>query len=33
MVGIRPTFPVGGISLILGNDLADSKVIPDLQVL
>ena len=31
-VGIRPTLPVKGISLILGNDLAGSKVIPDLQV-
>ena len=32
-VGIRPTLPVKGISLILGNDLAGSKVIPDLQVM
>jgi len=28
MVGIRPTLPVGGISLILGNDLVGSKVMP-----
>ena len=32
MVGIRPTLPIGGISLILGNDLAGSKVMPDLHV-
>jgi len=31
-VGIRPTLPVQGISPILGNDLAGSKVMPDLQV-
>ena len=31
-VGIRPTLPIGGISLILGNDLAGSKVMPDLQI-
>ena len=31
-VGIRPALPVEGISLILGNDLAGSKVMPDLQV-
>ena len=31
-VGIRPTLPVKGVSLILGNDLAGSKVLPDLQV-
>ena len=30
-VGIRPTLPVKGILFILGNDLAGSKVIPDLQ--
>ena len=30
-VGIRPTLPVKGISPILGNDLAGSKVMPDLQ--
>jgi len=32
-VGIRPTLPVGGISLILGNDLVGSKMMPDLHVL
>ena len=31
-VGIRPTLPIKGISLILGNDLAGSKVMPDLQL-
>ena len=31
-VGIRPTLPVKGVSLILGNDLAGSKVLPDLQL-
>jgi len=31
MVGIRPALPVGGISLILGNDLVGSKVMPDLH--
>ena len=31
-VGIRPTLPIKGISLILGNDLADSRVMPDLQL-
>jgi len=31
-VGIRPTLPVGGISLILSNDLAGSKVMLDLHV-
>ena len=28
-VGIRPTLPVEGISLLLGNDLAGEKVVPD----
>ena len=32
VVGARPSFPVQGISLLLGNDLAGSKVIPDLAV-
>ena len=31
-VGIRLTLPVKGVSLILGNDLAGSKVLPDLQL-
>ena len=31
-VGTRPTLPIKGISLILGNDLAGSKVMPDLQL-
>jgi hypothetical protein len=29
MVGVRPTFPIQGVSLLLGNDLAGSEVIPD----
>ena len=32
VVGLRPTLPIQGVSLILGNDLAGEKVIPDLQV-
>ena len=32
-VRLRPTLPVEGISLIIGNDLAGSKVMPDLQVM
>jgi len=32
-VGIRPTLPVGGISFILGNDLAGGKVMPNLHVI
>ena len=32
VVGLRPTLPIEGVSLILGNDLAGEKVIPDLQV-
>ena len=31
-VGTTPTLPIKGISLILGNDLAGSKVMPDLQL-
>ena len=31
--GIRPTLPVEGISLILGNDLAGGEVRPDPQVI
>ena len=31
-VGIRPTLPIKGISLILGNDLVGGKVMPDLQL-
>ena len=33
VVGVRPTLPIPGVSLILGNDLAREKVIPDLQVM
>ena len=33
IVGVRPTLPIPGVSLILGNDLAGKKVIPDLQVM
>ena len=29
IVGVRPTLPVPGISLLLGNDLAGGKVVPD----
>ena len=29
MVGIRPSLPVQGISLILGNDIAGEKVMVD----
>ena len=32
VVGARPSLPVQGISLLLGNDLAGSKVIPGLAV-
>ena len=32
VVGLRPTLPMEGVSLILGNDLAGERVIPDLQV-
>ena len=32
-VGTRPTLPIKGISLILGNDLAGNKVIPELQLI
>jgi hypothetical protein len=28
-VGVRPTLPIKGISMLLGNDLAGDKVIPD----
>ena len=31
-VGIKATLLVKGVSLILGNDLAGSKVLPDLQL-
>ena len=31
-VGVRPRLPIKGISLILGNDLAGGKVMPDLQL-
>ena len=33
IVGVCPTLPIPGVSLILGNDLAGEKVIPDLQVM
>ena len=29
VVGVRPTLPVKGVSLLLGNDLAGGKVVPD----
>ena len=29
IVGVRPTLPVQGVSLLLGNDLAGGKVVPD----
>ena len=32
VVGLRPTLPVTGISMILGNDLAGDKVVGDLRV-
>ena len=32
-VGTRPTLLIKGISLILGNDLAGNKVIPELQLI
>ena len=32
-IGTRPTLPNKGISLILGNDLAGNKVIPELQLI
>ena len=32
VVGVRPTLSIQGVSLILGNDLAGGKVVPDLQV-
>ena len=32
-MGLRPTLPIEGVSLILGNDLAGEKVIPELQVI
>ena len=31
-MGLHPTLPIEGVLLILGNDLAGEKVIPDLQV-
>ena len=30
MVGIRPELPVAGVSMLLGNDLAGGKVLPEL---
>ena len=32
VIGVHPTLPIPGVSLILGNDLAMGKVIPDLHV-
>ena len=32
VVGLRHTLPIEGVSLILGNDLARKKVIPELLV-
>ena len=32
VVGVRPSLPVKGITLILGNDLAGNKVQSNLQV-
>ena len=32
VIGMRPSLPVEGISLILGNDLADEKVMVDRRV-
>ena len=32
VIGMRPSLPVEGISLILGNDLAGERVIVDLRV-
>ena len=29
VVGVRPTLPVKGVSLLLGNDLAGGRVVPD----
>ena len=29
MVGVRPTLPVKGVFLLLGNDLAGGKEVPD----
>ena len=32
VVGLCPTLPIEGVALILGNDLAGKRVIPELQV-
>ena len=32
MVGARPTLPIKGMSLLLGNDLAGDKVVADPRV-
>ena len=32
IVGLRPTLPIEGVSLILGNYLAGEKVVPELQI-
>ena len=32
VVGTRPTLPIKGVSLLLGNDLAGGKVVPDPKV-
>ena len=33
IVGLRPTLPMADVSLILGNDLAGKKVMPELLVI
>ena len=32
-VGLHLTLPIGGVSLILGNDLAGERVTPDLYLI
>ena len=32
MVGTRPTLPIKGVSLLLGNDLAGGKVVADPKI-
>ena len=29
IVGVRPELPIKGVSVLLGNDLADGKVLPE----
>ena len=33
VVGTRPTLPIQGVSLLLGNDLAGGKMVADLKLL